>query len=202
MTFVEEICVPADVCIKFRVFDSVGDGMQVPCGYSVILDGEEVASGGADFRYGESKHITGDCNCPAWLSLLSIMAIDSSGSDIPMEWALSYQNKTAEREYVFIRTMNHDIEIFEECIPDGCWHRSNPQYHAGAFGTVYYDDYYDDDNGIFSDWWYNITYKGWSEFKRGNGNFCDETISFGECLPGELTKFDVLTIENNENGTN
>jgi hypothetical protein len=61
MTFVEEICVPADVCVKFRVFDTAGDGIQFPGGYSVMLDGEEVASGGSDFSSVVTKHITGDC---------------------------------------------------------------------------------------------------------------------------------------------
>jgi hypothetical protein len=72
MTFVEEICVPADVCVKFRVFDTAGDGMQVPGGYSVMLDGEEVANGdnfwfkeGGDFKFGETKYITG--NTPDWV---------------------------------------------------------------------------------------------------------------------------------------
>jgi hypothetical protein len=185
-TFVEEKCVPADVCVKFRVFD-FGGGIQVPSGYSVMLDGEEVASGGSDFSYGESKYITGNCDCPAGLTLLSIMAADISGSYIPMEWALSYQNSTSAEEYVFIRTMDHKDEIFEECIPDGCWHLTNPQCHARAFATVYV---YDDDEYSFYgfDWSYNITYKGWSEVKFGDGDFCpegNETISFGECLPGE-----------------
>jgi hypothetical protein len=192
MTFVKEICVPNNVCVKFRVFDYGGNGIEYPGGYSVMLDGEEVASGGADFRYGESKHITGDCNCPAGLSLLSIMAIDSSGSDIPMEWALSYQNSTLAEEYVFIHTMDHEAEIFEECIPDGCWHLSNPQCHDRAFATVYDDDH---DDG-YSEWGYNITYKGWSEVKRGNGDFCpegNETISFGGCLPGENVAVDYRT---------
>ena len=154
MTFVDEICVPADVCVKFRVFDSGGDGIQDKGGYSVMLDGEEVASGGSDFSYGESKYITGNCDCPAGLTLLSVMAQDSYDNEIPMEWALSYQNKTAEREYVFNRTMDHEVEIFEECIPDGCWQLTNPQYHASAFATVY--NVYDDNDAY--DWWaYNIT---------------------------------------------
>jgi hypothetical protein len=113
-----------------------------------------------------------------------------------MEWALSHQNSTLAEEYVFIHTMDHNVEIFEECIPEGCWHLTNPQCHARAFATVYYnnDDYvYDDDYY----WWYNITYKGWSKVKFGDGDFCpegNETISFGECLPGENVAVDYRTI--------
>jgi hypothetical protein len=51
-----------DVCVKFRVFDSGGDGIQDPGGYSVMLDGEEVANGdnfqfkeGGDFKFGETQ---------------------------------------------------------------------------------------------------------------------------------------------------
>ena len=186
-TFVEEICVPAEVCIKFRVFDSGGDGILDPGGYSVMLDGEEVANGGGDFEFFETKYITGDCNCPAGLSLLSIVAKNSYNTDIPMEWALSHQNSTSAEEYVFIRTMDHEVEIFEECIPNGCWHLSNPQCHEA------HTAFYDDDAHYYGDWSYNVTYKGLSEAKGGEGNFCPEgkeTISFGECLPGENVAVD------------
>jgi hypothetical protein len=193
MTFVEEMCVPDDVCVQFRVFDTAGDGMQVPSGYSVMLDGEEVANGGADFIYGESKYITGDCDCPAGLTLISIVA--QNWWFTKMEWALSHQNSTSTEEYVFTRTMDHIIEIFEECIPDGCWHLTNPQC-AGASATVYNDDFYYVDDVIPYVWWYNITYKGWSEAKGGDGVFCpegSETISFGECLSGENVAVDYRT---------
>jgi hypothetical protein len=72
MTYNEEICVPADVCIKFSVFDTGGNGMQVPGSYSVMLDGEEVANG-SDFSSDEENirfsfssdeetiHISGNC---------------------------------------------------------------------------------------------------------------------------------------------
>jgi hypothetical protein len=190
-TFVEEICVPAEVCIKFRVFDSGGDGILDPGGYSVMLDGEEVANGGADLGYGTTKYITGDCTgCPAGLSPLSIVAKNIACSDIPMEWALSHQNSTSAEEYVFIRTMDHEVEIFEECIPEGCWHLTNPKCHE-AHTVVYDDDFY------YGDWSYNVTYKGLSEIKGGYGNFCpegDETISFGECLPGENIAVDYRTV--------
>ena len=195
MTFVEEICVPADVCVKFSVFEyGYGDGIKYPGGYSVILDGEEVASGGADFIYGESKYITGDCDCPAGLTLISILAQNCWFPT--MEWALSHQNSTSSEEYVFTRTMDHIIEIYEECIPDGCWHLTNPQCHAGALATVYNDDFYYVDDVIPYVWWYNITYKGWSEAKGGDGVFCpegSETISFGECLSGENVAVDYRT---------
>jgi hypothetical protein len=140
MTFVNETCVPADVCIKFRVF------LQDPGGYSVMLDGEEVANGD-DFSYGESKYITGNCDCPAGLSLLSIMA-HFYWRFTTMEWALSHQKSTSAEEYIFIHTMDHDREIFEECIPEGCWHLTNPQCHDRAYATVYNE--YDEDVQLFS----------------------------------------------------
>jgi hypothetical protein len=164
------------------VFDSGGDGILDPGGYSVMLDGVEVANGGADFSYGATKYITGDCNCPAGLTLLTILA----DSDMPLEWALSHQNSTSAEEYVFTHTMDQEFETFEECIPEGCWHLSNPKCHE-AHTVVYNDDVY------YVAWSYNVTYKGWSEAKRGYGVFCpegDETISFGECLPGKKVAVD------------
>ena len=188
-TFVKEICVPNDECVKFRAYDTTGNGMQVPGGYSVMLDGEEVANGGADLGYGTTKYITGDCTvCPAGLSLLSIVAKDSV-QDIPMGWALSHQNSTSAEEYVFNHTMDHEVEIFEECIPDGYWHLTNPQCNGSPIN--------DDDAFVSVDWWDNVTYKGLSKIKSGNGNFCPEggeTISFGEYLPGENIAVDYRTI--------
>ena len=134
--YVEEICVSADVCVKFRVFDTACNGMQVPGGYSAMLDGEEVANGGDFLDYGATKYITGDCNCPAGLSLLTIGAKNSPGSYIPMEWALSHQNSTSTEEYVFIRTLDHEVEIFEECIPEGCWHLTNPYMSWGRYCSL------------------------------------------------------------------
>jgi hypothetical protein len=61
MTYNEEICVPADVCIKFSVFDTEGDGIDYPGSYSVMLDGKEIAYFGADFRYNETICISGNC---------------------------------------------------------------------------------------------------------------------------------------------
>ena len=108
MTFVEEICVPADVCVKFRVFDTAGNGLQDPGGYSVMLGGEEVANGddfwfkqGGDLKFGETKYITGDCNCPAGLSPLSIVAKDSYNADIPMDWGTITSEQHVGRRICF-----------------------------------------------------------------------------------------------------
>ncbi len=124
-TFVEELCVAANECVKFRVYDSVGDGMDAPGGYSLMLDGIEVAYGG-DFGFGEIKHV-GDCSCPAGQSMLSILAVDNDYSEYSMEWALSFQNKTSLGEYFWRSTMSNNVERFEECIPNGCWHLTTPQ---------------------------------------------------------------------------
>jgi hypothetical protein len=175
-TYVEELCVPSNACIRVRVFDSAGDGMNSPSGYSLMLDGVEVANGDTfefgENKYGEIKHI-GDCVCPARHSLLSIVAVKNNNV-IPMEWALSYQNKTATEEYVWNVSISNDVEIFEECIPDGCWHLTNPQcFPTGWFCLV------------DTDWFYNVTYKGYSKNGMGGCEFCPIDIAFGECLPGE-----------------
>jgi hypothetical protein len=70
--------------------------MDPPGGYSLMLDGTEVANGGG-FGFGEIKQIAGDCECPAGHSLLSIVAVKESNNEPLMEWALSYQNRCLER---------------------------------------------------------------------------------------------------------
>ena len=174
-TYVEELCVPSNACIRVRVFDSAGDGMDSPSGYSLMIDGIEVASGGT-FEFGEIKHI-GDCDCPARQSLLSIVAVFPSGNsnNPPMEWALSYQNRTSAGDYVWNGAMGNDVEIFEECIPEGCWHLTNPQCFPADFWSY----------GVFPSWFYNVTYKGCSKICTEQFGFCPEDIAFGKCLPGE-----------------
>jgi hypothetical protein len=93
MTFAEEICVPDnEECIKFRVFDTAGNGIKDPGGYSVMLNGVEVANGG-DFRFTENgdnrfvdtKYITSNCDyCSENTTLLSIVARTSSNIKSPM----------------------------------------------------------------------------------------------------------------------
>ena len=63
MTYNEEICVPADVCIKFSVFDTEGDGIGFPGSYAVMLDGIAIAYAhfGADFSYNETIRISDNC---------------------------------------------------------------------------------------------------------------------------------------------
>eukprot|EP00985_Skeletonema_marinoi_P026609 scaffold20727_cov160-Skeletonema_marinoi.AAC.3 len=59
-TFVEEICVPAEACVSFSVFDTEGDGLDPPGVYALMLNGTEEASGG-DFGAFESYSTA---NCP------------------------------------------------------------------------------------------------------------------------------------------
>ena len=41
--------------------------------------------------------------------------------DFPMKCRLlSYQNRTSARDYVLNGTINNNVEIFEECIPESC----------------------------------------------------------------------------------
>ena len=45
-TFVEEACLAWDECFEFTVFDTGDDGISLPGGYSIYLDGEKQARGG------------------------------------------------------------------------------------------------------------------------------------------------------------
>jgi hypothetical protein len=53
-TFVEEACVPIDGWATFIVYDISGDGMEVPGGYELFLDGESVGTGGS-FEFVENR---------------------------------------------------------------------------------------------------------------------------------------------------
>mmetsp|Transcript_29784 Transcript_29784/g.50793 ORF Transcript_29784/g.50793 Transcript_29784/m.50793 type:complete len:1440 (-) Transcript_29784:34-4353(-) len=58
-TFVEEICVKAEACVRFLAVDTAGDGLDPPGVYALMLNGTEVASGG-DFVFFES-YSTANC---------------------------------------------------------------------------------------------------------------------------------------------
>eukprot|EP00984_Skeletonema_dohrnii_P022938 scaffold12054_cov112-Skeletonema_dohrnii-CCMP3373.AAC.5 len=58
-TFVEEICVPAEACVRFVAVDTKGDGLDPPGIYALMLNGTEVASGG-DFVFFE-PYSTANC---------------------------------------------------------------------------------------------------------------------------------------------
>lgn len=55
-TFVEEMCIPANSCVKFIVYDSRGNGLNTPGVYSIMMSGTEVARGGA-FGYSDVKSV-------------------------------------------------------------------------------------------------------------------------------------------------
>ena len=143
--------------------------MDPPGIYSVILDGEEIASGGPEMKFGEILHI-GNCDCPEGTSLLSVVAVKNPYS---MEWALSHENHTLVGKDIFNGTMSGSVEIFEECIPDGCWYLTNTQCDE-SLGCL-----------IYTDWSYNVTYKGTSQSDSGGCQFCNN-IPLGECWSNKI----------------
>eukprot|EP00985_Skeletonema_marinoi_P001706 scaffold686_cov245-Skeletonema_marinoi.AAC.17 len=64
-TFVEEICVPDDACVRFRVFDTEGDGLNYPGVFALMLNGEEVARSSARFGNSWSYDVT---NCDGFVT--------------------------------------------------------------------------------------------------------------------------------------
>jgi hypothetical protein len=60
-TFVEEMCIPANSCVKFTVNDSRGNGLNTPGVYSIMMNGMEVARGGGAFGYSDVKSV-GNCD--------------------------------------------------------------------------------------------------------------------------------------------
>ena len=127
MTFTEERCFLANACVKLGFsFAFVGDDMDPSLGCSSVLGVMEDANGG-DFGFSEINHI-GDCDCPAGRSLLSIVAGELRHSGLYDEMqTITYQNRTSVRDNVLNGTIHNNVEIFEECIPESCWHLTNSQ---------------------------------------------------------------------------
>ena len=66
-TFVEEVCVATDGCVFLTIYDySRGIGISPPGGYSIFLDGIEVAAG-SNFK-GYDRVDIGNCACPDGMS--------------------------------------------------------------------------------------------------------------------------------------
>ena len=45
-TYTESVCAPDDACLRFDLYDDFGDGILSPGGYTVSMDGSEIATGG------------------------------------------------------------------------------------------------------------------------------------------------------------
>jgi len=65
-TFVEEICVPADACVRLRVFDIEGDGLNYPGVFALMLNGKKVVQEDGDFGRFWSYDVNGPSYCDGY----------------------------------------------------------------------------------------------------------------------------------------
>ena len=80
----ETVCVAANTCLQFTIFDSYGDG--ICCGegqgsYTVTVDGVVVATGG-DY---DDEELT-EINCPAGSTCNSAESVEASTTSIDANW--------------------------------------------------------------------------------------------------------------------
>lgn len=130
----QTVCVPDNVCIKFTIFDSYGDGICCSYGngsYTVKLNGSIVATGG-HFTSQESTYF----NCPPGYSCNSAININTG----------SYATATNEYWYTYTPTLTGTYEI-STCTTNTCntkiWvydHCVGLIYDNSNAGTVFYDD--------------------------------------------------------------
>ncbi|CAB9528412.1 unknown protein [Seminavis robusta] len=73
-TIVEEVCIPADSCYLFTMYNMKRRGMQAPGQFGLFMDGEKVVHGSFDGLF--VKEYFGNClPCPAGTERLSIMML-------------------------------------------------------------------------------------------------------------------------------
>jgi hypothetical protein len=176
-TFVEEACVPIDGWATFIVYDISGDGMEVPGRYELFLDGELVGTGGS-FEYVEKTQI-GTRVCPEGTSLLTLQATsnffnviwevaDKSGQAI-ISGGLNCPTYSGANSYC--------TNLVEECVPTDCAtvSISDSVIFAGNGGC---------NAALTGDILYEITIEGLGSVSFQNdrsGEFCGNSIRFGEC---------------------
>ena len=127
-----QVCVPADECVTFTIFDSYGDGIFAPGYYQLIVNQDTIATGW-DFFFSEST----DMNCAPG---------ESCGTAIPVEEG-SFITSFDDNWYIFepdsvgtyiISTCDSSnvcdtkIWVYDSCSGNG--------YSEDNAGTIFFDD--------------------------------------------------------------
>lgn len=130
----QTLCVPDNVCLKFTIFDSYGDG--ICCGYgngsyTVTLNGNLIATGG-NYTNFESTYF----NCPPGFSCNTAVPVTPG----------SYFTSTNDYWYAFTPSATGTYEI-TTCGLNNCdtkvWvydHCVGLTYDNSNIGTIFYDD--------------------------------------------------------------
>lgn len=114
----EEMCIPNDECLTFEIFDTNGDGICCSNGngsYLVLVNGEEVASGGK-FKYYD-KVLIGNCGtaCPEGKELFRVeMLTDDHASELYWSFKHEGANET------MLSGSSYPDEILQFIIEETC----------------------------------------------------------------------------------
>lgn len=152
--------------------------MNPPGNFALLLNGNEVASGGKGFEFFETARI-GECDCPEGESLFTFSAVANYFAELT--WNLSYQNGLEEYLGGSI-TYDYDstTTFIEECIPTDCWVLN--LYPSDPF-CEYIDEClpYLVDNFFRVDVLYNkeVVYTNYTQ------EFCYSSILIGNCAPAK-----------------
>lgn len=129
-TYSESVCVADDACLRFDLYDDFGDGIFNPGGYTISLDGTEVASGG-DF----DDYTFNLFNCPPGSSCNDAFVI-SEGTHNAANTDTWYSFTPAQNGTYEISACNNTCDtkiwVYEYCAG------LNPVEDNS--GTIYYDD--------------------------------------------------------------
>ncbi|MFN8285522.1 MAG: lysyl oxidase family protein [Chitinophagales bacterium] len=131
----DTVCIGATQCVRFTIFDQVGDGICCAYGngsYNVKLDGIVVASGG---QFSNSEYTTFNCS-PGFDCTNPLIAVkDTMTAPGPETWYVFTADSTGTYD---IKTCNLgntcDTKLY---VYDHC---SGLSINEGVQGTTYYDD--------------------------------------------------------------
>ena len=132
-TYTETVCADDDACLRFDLHDDFGDGIFNPGGYTITVDGTEIASGG-DF----GDYTFDMFNCPPGSSCSDALVITEGTFTAP----------SANTWYSFTPAQNGTYEI--NACDNNC--DSRIWVYEYCSGLIWADDntgtiYYDDDQG-------------------------------------------------------
>lgn len=132
-TYTESVCAPDDACLRFDLYDDFGDGIFSPGGYTVSMDGSEIATGGNFDDYTFNLF-----NCPPGSTCNDAIVVSEGTFTAP----------SADTWYSFTPSQNGTYEI--EACNNSC--DSRLWIYDYCEGLLWADDntgtiYYDDDQG-------------------------------------------------------
>jgi hypothetical protein len=109
-TFVQDVCLRNDVCYQFTIHDTDGDGINVPDGYDVVVNGKDLSIKGP---FDPSKEVIqlGDCNeCNPTVVQLTLQT-DGHGGET--KWTIS---DTVSGNQIYAGGFRQPYEDFKEYV--------------------------------------------------------------------------------------